>query len=307
MTSPLIDLLADRVSADEIDELGHLSVPFYEARALTASRRLANELGCNLGAYSARGVEFTLVDAYTRNLREQFLDAPLIVRGGPLAASSTRLRFYQEIVNTDHDELAATFVHEFELQRHDTRHAIAYDIEETRHATEGCVDWPAHGRSRSLDLERGPHELSLSTAQTLHLACTRPRIIKAEECDETGLLLRERFSHLPYSGLSAEDLAMEWVFETADGRKLGIADLETRNVLYSLPRVGEQIQTYNATVDIARKIIQRAHWVFNLDSQKPISWATTVSLPLDLEARRSVEIPPSMRTTMEKHHHPDLR
>jgi acyl-CoA thioesterase FadM len=307
MTSPLIDLLEDRVAADEIDELGHLSVPFYEARALTASRRLANELGCNLAEYSARGIEFTLVDAYMRNLREQFLDAPLLVRGGVLGASSTRLRFYQEIVNTDNGELAATFVHEFELQRHGMHHAIAYDTEQNTRANEASVDWPEHGRPRSLDLDRGPHGLSLTTAQSLQLACTRPRAIEAEECDETGLLLRERFSHLPYSGLSADELAMEWVFETADGRKLGIADLESRNVLYRLPRVGEQIQTYSATVDMAGKVFQRAHWVFNLDSGNLISWATTVCLALDLEARRAVEIPPDVRTTMSKHHHPELR
>ena len=62
MSNALIDLVSNRVLAEEIDQLGHLSVPFYEARAQAASRALATKLGCDLEAEADRGVEFTLVD-----------------------------------------------------------------------------------------------------------------------------------------------------------------------------------------------------------------------------------------------------
>ena len=307
MKHALTDLLENRVLAEEIDQLGHLSVPFYEARALAACRRLAESLGCNLSAYAATGIEFTLVDAYLRNLREQFIEAPLRVRGGVLDASATHMRFYQELINIDRDELAATFIYQFELQYRESRAPVAFNEAQFSQAKNAVIELPQHGQPRTLDLKRPPRRLSLAEAQSMQLGRTRPRKIEVDECDETGRYLPERFTHLPYSGVAEDELALEWVFHTADGQELGIADLESRNALFSLPRAGDQIQVFNATVDIGSKVFQRAHWVFNLDTAEPVSWATTVCLPLDLEARRSVAIPEEMRASMTAHHRPELR
>lgn len=307
MNHALTDLLDNQVLPEEIDQLGHLSVPFYEARAIKACRILAETLGCNLSDYAARGIEFTLVDAYLRNLREQFVDAPLRVRGGIMSASEVHLQFYQELINTDRDEIAATFVYQFELQHHESRARVAFEETLTRRAQEALIALPEHGQPRTISLDRLPRRLSLADAQAMALARTRLRTIEAEECDETGRYRPEHFTHLPYSGVAEDDLALEWVFHTSTGQELGIADLESRNVLFSVPSAGDQIQVFNATVDMGSKVFQRAHWVFNLDTSDLISWATTVCLPLDLTARRSVAIPEEMRTAMATHHRPELR
>jgi acyl-CoA thioester hydrolase len=306
MNHTLTDLLDNHVLPEEIDQLGHLSVPFYEARAIEACRNLAESLGCRLSDYAARGIEFTLVDAYLRNLREQFVDAPLRVRGGVLSASPVQLQFYQELINTHTGELAATFIYQFELQHHESRARIAFEETLTQRAQEALIALPEHGRPRTIALERPPRELSLSDAQGMGLARTRLRTIEPDECDETGRYRPEHFTHLPYSGVAEDDLTLEWVFHTSAGQELGIADLESRNVLFSVPRAGDKIQVFNATVDMGSKVFQRAHWVYNLDTSDPISWATTVCLPLDLAARRSVAIPEEMRAAMAAHHRPDL-
>lgn len=306
MTKALRVLLSNRVQEDEIDELGHLSVPFYESRALESSRRLVELTGCPLDAGAEAQLELTLVDAYLRNLREQFLDSPLLVRGGFIGASDCRLRIYQELVNSNSGDLAATFVHEFELQHQHNREPVPYDDSVIRQALADRVEVPEHGRPRSLDLDAPTQQLSLAEVKKLNLASTRPRAITPEECTANGLLKPEMFSHLPYSGLSVEDQTMEWVFETTDGRTLGIADLESRNVLYRLPSLGNQIQTYSATVKIGPKVFQRVHWIFNLDSNDLISWASTVALPLDLDARRSMDLPADMRSKLLQDYHPEL-
>ena len=302
----LYDLLENRVGADEIDELGHLSVPFYEARALSASRALAEQLGVNLTTLSSRGIEFTLVDAYMRNLREQFEGAPLLVRGGVLHATPGRMRFYQEIANTEQQAVSATFVYEFELQDQRTRASIRYDDEQVARAGRIITSLPEHGQPRSIDLDRPVPDINLAQARSLELELTQPRAIEPNECDETGVLLREQFSHLPYSGIRLEELATQWVFETADGRTLGMADLETRNTLRRLPHVGDQIQTFRAEVAIARKTFQRNQWVFNVDSGQLISTASVVSVALDLDARRAVDIPTDMRKALEERYHPEF-
>ncbi len=306
MNNPLTELLSNRVLPEEIDELGHLSVPFYEARAIAASRKLAADLGCNMTEYASRGYELTLVDGYLRNIREQFLDAPLVVRGGVLQATATRLRFYQEIVNTEQDALSATFVHEFELRPHAWGEAIAFEDEVVTRAGECVVEIPEHGQPRSIDLAQQTPVLSLEDARARRLPCMGPREITADECDETGLFLREHYAGLPYRGFEDDDQAMDWVFETSDGRRLGIADLESRNVLYSLPRVGEQVAVFSANVSIGSKILKRSHWACNTTSGELISTVQVVSLPLDLNARRSAAIPPELRESMEAQFHPDL-
>ena len=110
MSQALVELLHNRVLAEEIDELGHFSVPFYEARAMIASRRLITDLGCDLEALAVQGMQLTLVDAYLRNFREQFEGAPIKVCGGVLDVSATRLRIYQELLNAEQLELSAAFV-----------------------------------------------------------------------------------------------------------------------------------------------------------------------------------------------------
>ncbi len=307
MTNERTRLIESPVGADEIDELGHLSVPFYEARAIAACQKLAQRHRLDIARARSHGIEFTLVDAYLRNLREQFLGAPLLVRGGVLAVSETRLQCYQELINTETDELSATFVYTFELQRQTSREPLPLPDEVIESATDGIIPWPEHGRPRTIDLKHMPAMPDLATLQQLDLALNQPFTIDAEACDETGLYLAERFSHLPYSGERVDDPGAQWVFETADGHRLGMADLESRQMLFSLPRAGERVQAFRAEVDIGRKTFYRNHWVYSLDSVQLISFTSLVSVALDLDARRAVEIPQDMRAALERRYHPELR
>lgn len=307
MTTPLTDLIAASVAADEIDELGHLSVPFYERRAIDACHKLAQSHGLNIAACRSKGIEFTLVDAYLRNLREQFLGAPLLVRGGVLCVSEQRLRCYQELINTDTGDLSATFVYDFELQRSTSREPLPLPEHVVRSAAEALISLPPHGAPRSIDLVHTPAIPELARLQQLDLALTQPRSIEAEECDETGLYLAEQFLHLPFTGERLEDPAALWVFETSDGNQLGMADLESRQLLFNLPRVSERIQTFRAEVEVASKTFYGNHWVYSLDSGLLISIASLVSVALDLDARRAVEIPTEMRAALQARFYQDLR
>lgn len=306
MSQALVELLHNRVLAEEIDELGHFSVPFYEARAMIASRRLITDLGCDLEALAVQGMQLTLVDAYLRNFREQFEGAPIKVCGGVLDVSATRLRIYQELLNAEQLELSAAFVYEFELRSTGIGAAIEFPTSFLERATSARVNWPEHGQPRSIELDREPHALTLADAQNLGLAVTGPRVVEPDECDDDGLFLRDHFTSLPYSGFDDDDQSLEWVFDTDDGRRLGLADLESRNVLYDLPRVREQIQVFSCNVQLGEKVLQRAHWVFNLTTEKLASIAMTVSIPLDLAARKSAPFPPELRAKLEAQYHPEL-
>ena len=294
------------VLESEIDELGHLSVPFYEARALTASRKLVSDCGLDLQALAEQRLELTLVDAFSRNLREQFLGASLAVQGGALTLTENRIQLYQQIVNTERDELAAVYAQSLELQSIESRATNAFPGPMLESLSAEIIGWPEQGRPRSLNLESQPYQLALEEAQRRDLAARPPRKIELEECNEQGFLESDRFQHLPYSGPGSEDPILQWVFELDDGRRVGLADLETRNTLLALPRAGDRIQVFSAEVALARKTLQRSHWVFNLESGALLSTGSVVMACLDLDARRALEMSGALREMFERRYHPDL-
>lgn len=303
---PLETLHESRVEESEIDELGHLSVPFYEQRALMASHELLIRHGLEPPSLHDHRVELTLVDAFSRNYREQFLGAPLVVQGGVLDVEDGRIRLYQQIVNTEHDELSAVFVHSFMLQAADTRDQVPFNAALIEHLAGACIEWPEHGRPRTLDVSQPPFQLDLEQARGRNLASREPRSIQPDECNAEGFLDPSRFQHLPYSGASSEDPTLQWVFETPDGIRIGLADLESRNTLLALPQEGDRIQAFSAEVEIARKTIRRSYWLFDLDSKALLTTGSIVMACLDLDARRAVEISGELRTMFEGRYHPDL-
>jgi len=304
--SPLQILHQSRVEESEIDALGHLSVPFYQQRALAASHALLTDLGLDTPALQDQGIEWTLVDTFMRNYREQFLGASVMVQGGVLGAEDNRIRLYQELVNPERGELSATFVHKLELQETESRRPAAIETPVLKRVTSARVAWPEHGRSRSLDLSRPPFQLPLAEAVRRDLATTEPREIQADECNPAGVLEPERFQHLEYSSTPLKDLSTQWVFESPDGRRLGLADLESRSTLFVLPQAGAKIQVFSAEVQIARKTFRRSHWVFNLDSRELLTAGSVVMALLDLEARRAIEISAELKESVAKRYHPDL-
>ena len=76
-------------------------------------------------------------------------------------------------------------------------------------------------------------------------------------------------------------------FELADGTRIGLADLETRNTLFSLPKRDDRIQVFSAEVALARKTLRRGYWVFDLNTAALISAGSVVMACLDLDARRT--------------------
>jgi acyl-CoA thioesterase FadM len=302
-------LLEGPVEESEIDALGHLSVPFYQQRALTASSVLLSGYGLTGAGSSGSGrnaVEVTLIDTFMRNYREQFLGANLAVQGGVLDVEDDRVRCYYELINPERDELSATFVHTFELQETESRQPVAIQAGISGRMSAERVAWPEHGQSRSLDLSQPPFRLDLKQAVERDLASSETRTIEADECTSAGILDPAQFQHLAYSSPPLDDPSSQWVFEAPDGKKLGLADLESRATLLSLPRAGDRIQTFSADVEIARKTFRRTNWVFDLDSAELLTSGSVVMALLDLEARRAIEISDDIRAMFERRYHPDL-
>jgi acyl-CoA thioester hydrolase len=296
------------VGEDEIDELGHMNVRFYLTKALRATDSLAERHGLSSAACDELGVVLELCDVYSRHYREQLVGARLAVRGGVLAVRSDGLRLYHELVNPARAELAATFVHELKLRDRNSRSARPLPEMVARSAGRALVEWPAHGRPRTLSLESAPPHLELAAARQRGLALRAERVVLPEECDPQGHFIASRYQDLVWGGEPIEpSRAGSWLHDLEDGRKFGWATLESRGILRELPRVGARIQAFGAEVALEAKTSFRHHWVFDLDSGALLCTSSILNLAFDIGARRPIEIPAAVRQMLEAVYHPDLR
>lgn len=307
MTTELQTLHEATVGPDEIDHLGHMNVRFYAEKALRASRLLTRQLGLSTDRCSEDGTVLELGDTFTRHYREQMKGAHLVVKGGVLDVRADGLRLYHELSNPSRGERAATFVHHFRLRDLESREPRPLPEMVAVEAARRQVEWPAHGRPRTVDLDREPRALTLQDARDRGLAMREVRELREDECSDAGFFPAIRYPELIWGGIPLPSQKGWAPLQTGpDGRTFGWAILEARGMLRRLPRAGARIQSFGVEVEIGRKTSYRHSWVFDVDRGDILCMSSTVDIAFDLEGRRSIEIPADTRARLEARCQPDL-
>ncbi len=304
------------VKPEEIDGLGHMNVRFYMERAQRANRLLLAELGVGADEGEAPGVRATPADTYVRYQREQFQGQLLSVNGGVLEATPTGLRAFYELANPARGEIAATFIIVTSLTDRATGGATPFSTEALKSAEAARIELPDYGRPRTIELS--PPRLDLTydaVAARISDEGADPwsRRMKwpvpVEACDEHGNLVDT--GTLMFGGFrqpSAEEMRKHgpMTFTGDDGHRLGWASLETRMVRVSLARAGDVLSSISAEVGLHAKVRHSRRWLFNLTSGQLVSLNDNVSIALDLDARRAIDIPPSIRRQIEASYAPEF-
>jgi len=268
------------VTPDQIDELGHMNVRWYGHKAVAGTQALCDELG--LGRPQ-------LTSMYTRHHHEQLVGASLEVRSAVLGGSD-RLRFYHELRNRADDDLAATFVHEFD-------HPL---IEAP------TIELPDHGRPRSIRLDADIWQAvpALAEVQAKDLAMRLPRDVTTEDSLGAETVPLWLTSNLLWGG-ERPDPDVDWIQTLPDGRRVAFATMETRVAPARPVPVGARIQSFGAVVATTDKVSHSVNWAFDLDTSEPVAVHETVNLAFDLEARRSCLIPDAWREGRGARFHPE--
>jgi len=304
-----LDLLHEAVvGEEEIDELGHMNVRYYLVKALAGTQAIAERIGLSPQTCAAEGVVLELRDAYTRHRAEQMHGARLELRGGVLDVRSGGVRLYHELVNPERGELAASFVQELVLRDLVTRteRPLAENVADRAHAAR--IDWPEHGRPRSIDLETEPPAVPLSLLRERDLSMREARAVRADECDAAGHYIASNYQELFWGGRPIErGKSDSWLIDLEGGGKMGWATLESRGILHALPSVGTRIQSFGAEVALGSKTSFRHHWVFDVERDVLLATSTIVNLAFDIGARRAIEMPDAVRNGLETRYHPDLQ
>jgi acyl-CoA thioesterase FadM len=97
-----------------------------------------------------------------------------------------------------------------------------------------------------------------------------------------------------------------WLEEMPDGRLMGWASMETRIQTRRLPRVGERVQSFGATVAIQDKVTYRVHWCFDVEQGELLAGFEIVNMAFDTRGRRPMSIPDAHRQRELASLQPDL-
>jgi acyl-CoA thioesterase FadM len=285
----------DTVAPEHIDELGHMNVRIYGLFATRAGRHMLDEAGLVEDDTAC----LVTVDTYTRHHREQHVGAPVAVRSGVLSVDENHAQIYHELFNEDTDVLAATFVRR--VERHERTQRTQLPISE---AAVGALarqhtELPAHGEPRSLTLLPLPPAPSIDDLLARGLASRAPRVVPEDLVDEQGFLRSDSYQDLIWGGEPVDTGDFEWIRTGDNGERVGMASMETRATLHHMPKLGTPIQSFGAEVDLREKTSNRRQWVYDLDSGAVVCTVSSVNLAFDLDTRRSIPIPATMRRQFE--------
>lgn len=275
------------VTEEMIDHLGHMNVRYYGQAALVASDLLAT------GLDGTDGVD--PVDLYTRHFREQLLGAELEVRSLVLGGGGGALRLYHELRNRETDELAASFVHRLEARR-GGEPVTAWP------AALPDADIPEAGRPRSIDLDADPIAVAPTFAEVRGdeaLALRHPRLVEESECAPDGTFDPGLSPLLVWGGTPLAGTDGPMLHEGPNGEKIGWANMENRCALVRMPRVGDRIQSFGATVRVLEKNTHRVMWAYDVDRGDLLAVIEVVDLAFDTISRRAVPLPDARRRHVE--------
>jgi len=274
------------VTADQIDELGHMNVRWYGANAVAATEALCGQLAIVTPPYAS---------TYTRHHHEQLEGNELEVRSGVLAeadgAGTGQLRFFHELRNQANDDLAATFVHTLD---HGPIEIPGLAI-------------PEYGLARTIDLsaDRLATAPTLAEVQRRELATRLERLVNTEDSMGASIVPPWLVNNLLWGGERA-DGKDSWIVDTADGDRCAFASMETRLQMTGDVSVGTRIQSFGASIAVGSKIVHALNWVYDLGNEELLAVAETVDLAFSIPNRSSRVMAPEVRSREEARLHPDL-
>lgn len=301
----LVPLYAGSVNTWECDEMGHMNVRFYVARAQEGLGLLALKLGM-VDAFS-RQARATLVplDQHIRFLKEVRPGQPLRMVGAVTAMDQHEAWIFQELRHGDGTP-AATFHTKVAHVEGATLRPFAWSQRTLEAANAMLMPLPAHGRPRSIVMDVVPTpNPTLAAAQSYGAHAIGAGIVTADQTDAFGRMRPElfigRISDAVPNLLAGWREAVAAAASAEDGRRrtAGAAVLEYRLRYREWPRVGAAIAVHSGVLALEGKAHRLAHWL--LDPATGTAWGTSeaVAITFDLETRKAIQPGPAEQKALE--------
>jgi acyl-CoA thioester hydrolase len=299
-------LYAGSANTWECDEMGHLNVRFYVARAQEGLGLLAMRLG--IADAFGRQARATLapLDQHIRFLKEVRPGQPLRMVGCITDIEETQAWVYQELRHGDGTPAAAIHTRVAHVEAQGMR-AFPWS-QRTLEAAKGVMGaLPAHARPRSIRMEQEPLSgVSLASAERLNAHRIGASLVSPDQTDAFGRMRSEFF--IGRISDAVPNLLADWreavanAASGADGkvRQAGAAVLEYRLVYRAWPRAGSGVLVYSGVLSMEGKSHRLAHWLIDPESGQAWGTAEAVAITFDLKTRKAITPSPADAAALER-------
>jgi len=297
------------VNTWECDEMGHMNVRFYVAKAMEGLVELAAALGMPHAFAPYAGSTLMVREQHIRFLREAHAGAALHMTGGVVEIGEDSARLLQLLWHSETGALAASFqtvvTH---IAPRDGR-PFPWSRRTREMAGALAVEVPEQAAARSVSLAPVDSTASLIRADALDLPCIARGAVLPADCDVFGRMRAEQFIGRVSDGIGRLVRGFrDTVSGTADEQpaRVGGAVLEYRLIHLAWPRAGDRLEIRSGLVDVDARAKRLVHWM--IDPQTGQAWGTSeaVAITFDLDARKIVPISEAARAELMKQATPGL-
>ena len=297
------------VNTWELDDMGHMNVRFYVARAVEGLVGVAAALGLPDAYRPNAGSTLLIKEQHIRFMREARARAPLHMTAGVLAMDESEARLLQLIIHSNTGDIAAAI-------QTVVLHATAQDgrafpwTGRTRDLAAGLMTAvPQNARPRSLTLEPVHSLASLDAADRMGLIRLAAGAFNDQDCDVFGRMRAEQFIGRVSDGVPRLASAFrESVVEAAADKpaRVGGAVLEYRLLHLAWPRIGDRFEVRSGVAGVDQRAQRMVHWMLDPQSGKAWGSSEAVAISLDLDARKIIPITDAAQAVIRSRISPGL-
>ncbi len=303
-----VEVWGGGVNTWECDEMGHLNVRFWVAKALEGLAGLAAQLGMPRAFAANAAATLVVREQHIRFLREARPGACLIMHGGVVEMGETDARLLLVIRHLSGEPAASFQVQVSHVTGSDLR-PFPWPARILAKAAELQVEVPAFAAARGLDL--APVMATASHERALALGLTRigMGVIQPGECDVFGRMRGEMFIGRVSDGVSrlfGESRPGPVPVPGAPQLRIGGAVLEYRVLYLGWPQAGDSVELRSGIAGCDHRTRQVIHWMVDPISGRPWCSAQAVVISLDLDARMVVDISPQAQAEIRAQITPGL-
>lgn len=296
-------------NAWECDELGHLNVRFYMAKAQEALAGLADHLGMHHAFAPDATATLIARDVSIRFLAEARPGAPLHICGGVISHDAASLTVAMILYHAASDTPAATFEIRAEHCDAATGRVFHWPQRSLQALDDSQIHRPEILTPRSLSQSAPSNALSLEQADALQLQEIGRGRINRDELDAFGRMRAELgIGKVSDSVIHFSDGFPEQWQAFAENAPLSVASavLESRLSFRRFPSQGEGFVIRSGLKSATETVRTLVHWALDSVTGKPLWSMEAVACMLNLKTRKLERVSPEMLAALNAKAQPDL-
>lgn len=301
----MIETYRGVVNTWECDEMGHMNVRFYVAKAMDGVQVLGSSLGLLPSFLRHAGLTLTPHEQHLRFHREVHPGDAVVMRGSVVQASAQELAVYQELRRSQGDVLCATIHSRVGLCRAEDRVPHVFGEAIVHGASAQLTSIPEQGLPRGLILRTPRPALSLKGAEELGLHRVYRGIVRSEDADLAGFMRAESFMGRISDGVPHFFHALGGLTrDPAQG--LGGAALEYRLIYRAFPRLGDVLEIRSGLRAQRGKTTEFCNFIFDVATGECVMSSDAIAVMFDMKLRKAVAPPPEVVERLMAQAVPDL-